>query len=95
MDIGTASIIAASITGGFTVIVAAINKFRKENKDDHAYVRGMLSMLYSSQTRIERKVDKVDDRLSRHLESHAQEGMLDNGRTIHQNGTETTGALSS
>ena len=88
MDMATASIIVAVITAVGGIIVAAINKFRKENHDDHAYVRGMLSMLYSSQTRIEGKVDRVDDRLSDHLEFHASEGILDNGRTIHQDGVE-------
>ena len=95
MDTGTASIIAAIVTGSFAVLVAAINKFRKENRDDHAYVRGLLAMLYKSQNRIESKVDKVDDRLSNHLEFHASGEVLDNVRTVQQNGTEATGEVSS
>jgi lipopolysaccharide biosynthesis regulator YciM len=95
MDMGTASIIVAAITAVGGIIVAAINKFRKENKDDHAYVRGVLTMLYKSQNRIETKVDRVDERLSNHLELHASGGMLDNGRTVHQNGVEETGEVSS
>ena len=90
METSTATVIAAVITGSFAVLVAAINKFRKENKDDHAYVRGLLAMLYKSQNRIEGKVDKVDDRLSNHLEFHASGKVLDNGRTIQQTGTEAT-----
>jgi lipopolysaccharide biosynthesis regulator YciM len=95
MDMGTASIIVAAITAVGGIIVAAINKFRKENKDDHAYVRGVLTMLYKSQNRIETKVDRVDERLSNHLELHASGGMLDNGRTVHQNRVEETGEVSS
>jgi hypothetical protein len=55
----------------------------------------MLTMLYKSQSRIEGKVDKVDDRLSDHLDSHASEGMLDNGRTVHQDGVATNRKVSS
>ena len=94
MDMATASIIVATITAVGGIIVAVINKFRKENHDDHAYVRGLLTMLYKSQNRIEHKVDRVDERLTSHLESHASEGMLDNGRTVHQDGVETTSQVS-
>jgi len=88
MDMAVASIIVAAITAVGGIIVAALQKFRKENHDDHAYVRGILTMLYKSQNRIETKVDKVDERLTSHLEFHASEGILDNGRTVHQNGVE-------
>jgi hypothetical protein len=95
MDGGWALVLAAIVTAVGGIIVAALQKFRKENHDDHAYVRGILTMLYKSQNRIETKVDKVDERLTSHLEFHASEGMLDNGRTIQQNGTEATGEVSS
>ena len=94
MDMAFASIIVAAITAVGGIIVAALNKFRKENHDDHAYVRGVLTMLYKSQNRIETKVDKVDERLTNHLEFHASEGMLDNGRTIQQDGVEGTSKVS-
>lgn len=88
MDSGLATVLAAAITGGLALIGHLINKARKENKDDHAHVQGLLTMLYKSQTRIERKIERVDERVSDHLEFHATEGMLDNGRTVHQNGVE-------
>ena len=94
MDMAVASIIVAAITAVGGIIVAALQKFRKENHDDHAYVRGILTMLYKSQNRIETKVDKVDERLTSHLEFHASEGILDNGRTVHQNGVEGTSKIS-
>ena len=94
MDGGWALVLAAIVTAVGGIIVAALQKFRKENHDDHAYVRGLLTMLYKSQNRIETKVDRVDERLTSHLEFHASEGMLDNGRTVHQNGVETTSTVS-
>ena len=94
MDGGWALVLAAVVTAVGGIIVALLQQFKKENSQDHAYVRGMLTMLYKSQSRIEGKVDKVDDRLSDHLESHASEGMLDNERTVHQNGVETTSKIS-
>jgi hypothetical protein len=95
VDGGWALVLAAVVTAVGGIIVALLQQFKKENSQDHAYVRGMLTMLYKSQSRIEGKVDKVDDRLSDHLDSHASEGMLDNGRTVHQDGVATNRKVSS
>jgi len=95
VDGGWALILAAVVTAVGGVIVGVLQQFKKENHDDHAYVRGVLTMLYKSQNRIETKVDKVDERLTRHLDSHASEGMLDNGRTVQQNGVEGNKQVSS
>lgn len=89
MDTPLAMVIAATITGGFGFMAAAINRYRKENASDHAVVIGILKLVHKSQQRTEDKVNRVDERLTNHLEFHASEGMLDNGRTIHQ--TRTTG----
>lgn len=88
MDAGLATVLAAAITGGMALIGHLVNRVRKENKEDHAYVQGLLSMLYRSQNRIEKKMDKVDERLSNHLEFHAEQGVLDNADRIDQNGVE-------
>ena len=95
MDGGWALVLAAVVTAVGGVIVGVLQQFKRENHDDHAYVRGVLTMLYKSQNRIETKVDKVDERLTRHLDSHASEGMLDNGRTVQQNGVEGNKQVSS
>ena len=94
MDGGWALILAAVVTAFGGVIVAVLQKFKKENHDDHAYVRGVLTMLYKSQNRIETKVDRVDERLSNHLEFHASKGILDNERTIEQTGVEGNRSVS-
>jgi len=87
MDTATASIIVATITAVGGILVAVINKFRKENHTDHQVVMGLLHVVRKSQQRVEDKVDRVDERLASHLESHALEGMLDNGRTVHKTRT--------
>jgi hypothetical protein len=88
VDGGWALVLAAVVTAVGGIIVGVLQQFKKENHNDHAYVRGMLTMLYKSQSRIEGKVEKVDERLSDHLELHAAEGILDNERTVEQNGVE-------
>lgn len=88
MDAGLATILAATITGALALLGHLVNKFRKENADDHAYVQGLLTMLHKSTTRIERKVERVDERLTDHLEFHTEQGVLDNGRRIDQDGVE-------
>jgi hypothetical protein len=54
----------------------------------------MLKLVHRSQQRVEDKVQRVDERLSNHLESHLSGGMLDNERTIHQNGVEGNSTVS-
>jgi hypothetical protein len=51
------AIIVAVITGGFAVVVAVLQNFRKENRDDHAFV-------VTSLNRIENKIDD-------HVRDHA------------------------
>ncbi len=94
MDANAALIIAAAVTAVGGIIVAIIQQFRKENHTDHQVVVGLLHVLRKSQIRVEDKVDRVDERLSNHLEFHATEGILDNGRTIHQDGVEGTSKVS-
>jgi hypothetical protein len=72
MDIGTAGVVAATITAVGGVIVAGIQsskkearEARKENKDDHAVVQAQLGMIYRSVTR-------VDDKLEKHLIQHRE-----------------------
>jgi hypothetical protein len=54
----TEAIIVAVITGGFAVVVAVLQNFRKENRDDHAFV-------VTSLNRIEHKIDD-------HVRDHAK-----------------------
>ena len=94
MDANAALIIAAAVTAVGGIVVAIIQQFRRENHTDHQVVVGLLQVLRKSQQRVEDKVDRVDERLSNHLEFHLDGGMLDNGRTIHQDGVETTSKIS-
>ncbi len=94
MDANAALIVAAAVTALGGILVAVIQQFRKENHTDHQVVVGLLHVLRKSQQRVEDKVDKVDERLDKHLEFHLDGGMLDNGRTIHQDGVEGTSKVS-
>ena len=67
MDTGTATVLAALVTGIFALINILL-KFRSENRDDHAIVVGSLNRLTSAVERVE---EKVDD----HITDHAR-GMM-------------------
>lgn len=67
MDTGTATVLAALITGVFALLNILL-KFRRENRDDHAIVVGSLNRLTSAVERVE---EKVDD----HITDHAR-GMM-------------------
>jgi hypothetical protein len=88
MDSGIATVLAATVTGAFALFSVYVNKFRKENRTDHQVVIGLLHVLRKSQLRVEDKVEKVDERLSNHLEFHLDGGVLDNERAIDQDGLE-------
>jgi hypothetical protein len=69
MDAGWAVILAAVVSTVGAIIVSFIQKFRKENRADHQVVTGMMSLIYKSVQRNEHKLDKVDARLTDHIES--------------------------
>lgn len=72
MDAGWAMVLAAVVAAVGGVIVAVLDKFRKENSQDHQVVLGMLKMVHKSQQRTEEKVDGVGERLNQHLQFHAE-----------------------
>lgn len=59
MEVVYASLVTA-ISG---IIIALIQKFRKENKQDHGVVTAMLEILHDD-------VKDIDNKLDEHIESH-------------------------
>ena len=70
MDGGWALILSAVVTAVGGIIVTVIALFRKENREDHAVVAGMLQHVFSSVGRVEVKVDKVVEDLEGHIKEH-------------------------
>jgi pantothenate kinase type III len=70
MDGGWALILSAVVTAVGGIIVTLLAMFRKENREDHAVVAGMLQHVFSSVNRVEHNVDKVADGLESHLQEH-------------------------
>lgn len=73
MDGGWALILSAVVTAVGGVLVAFIAQFRKENKQDHAVVAGMLQHIYKSVGRVEVKVEKVENKLNDHIKEHTRD----------------------
>lgn len=95
MDANWAMILAAVVTAVGGIIVAVIQRARRQDSQEHGVVMDMIRLIHISQRRTERKLDKVDERLANHLEFHASGGMLDNGRTVQQDGVDTDRWVSS
>ena len=76
MDTGTAAVLGALITAIGGIIVSLINKFRKENHEDHDRVRHALDRVSNTIERVEGKVDS-------HIDWHIKE--TGNGRVIRRN----------
>jgi uncharacterized membrane protein YkvI len=70
MDGGWALILSTVITAVGGVLVTLISQFRKENQKDHDNVMSTLRIMHKGIGRVETKVDKVDGRLTNHLEEH-------------------------
>lgn len=62
--------LASVVTASGGVVVALITKFRKENRADHQVVTGMMGVIYKALQKQDAKLDRVDERLSDHIESH-------------------------
>ena len=63
MDSGIAVVLAAAVTGAFSLLTVLVQKFRKENARDHDVVMGMLKYMHKSVIRTEGKLDK-------HIQDH-------------------------
>jgi hypothetical protein len=72
MDAGTATVLAALISG-FVALVGVMLKFLSENRRDHGRVMDVLH-------RITGKLDRVDGRLTHHIDWHLQGGT--GGKTV-------------
>jgi len=68
-------VLAAIVGAVGAIIVAVINQFRKENREDHAKVVDVLE-------RVSTTVDRVEGKVDRHIEWHATGGS--NGRTVQR-----------
>ena len=76
MDTGTAAVLGALITATGGVLVAIINKFRKENHADHGRVRDALD-------RVSATIDRVEGKVDSHIDWHLKEAA--HGRTVRRN----------
>jgi hypothetical protein len=76
MDMATASVVVAAITAVGAIIVAFVQKSRKENHNDHAMVMNAMDRLSHTMDRVEGKVDS-------HIDWHLKEAA--HGRTVRRN----------
>jgi hypothetical protein len=70
VDAGWAVFLSAVVAGAFSVLVAIIQKFKKENAKDHDLVVNMLKLVYRKQNTTEDKIDRVSERLTDHIQNH-------------------------
>ena len=70
MDAGWAIFLSAVVAGAFSVLVAIIQKFKKDNAKDHDLVVNMLKLVYRKQNTTEDKIDRVSERLTDHIQNH-------------------------
>jgi hypothetical protein len=70
VDAGWAVFLSAVVAGSFSVLVAIIQKFKKDNAKDHDLVVNMLKLVYRKQNTTEDKIDRVSERLTDHIQNH-------------------------
>ena len=70
MDAGTAVFLSALVGALGSIIVAVIQRFRKENARDHDVVMGMLKYMNKGIVRTEIKIEQVDRGPKEHLQDH-------------------------
>ena len=68
MDAGTAVFLSALVGALGSIIVAVIQRFRKETARDHDVVMGMLKYINKNLARTENKID-------RHVKDHSEKSV--------------------
>lgn len=64
------AIIVAAIAAVGGVVTALVQKSRKENRDDHNVVAGLVSGVKDELFNLHHKIDKVDDQMQDHMMWH-------------------------
>jgi hypothetical protein len=64
------AVIVAAIAAVGGVITALVQKSRKENRDDHNVVAGLVSGVKDELFNLHHKIDKVDDQMQDHMMWH-------------------------
>jgi len=67
---GMEAVIVAAIAAVGGVITALVQKSRKENRDDHNVVAGLVSGVKDELFNLHHKIDKVDDAMNDHIMWH-------------------------
>lgn len=75
--------IIASIGG---ILAALVQKGRKENKEDHNVVAGLLCDVKDDIINLHHKVDKVDDKVDGHISWHLEKKDNTSIKTRRKNG---------
>lgn len=70
MVTGVEAIIVAAIAAVGGIVTALIQKSRKENRDDHNVVAGLVSGVKDELFELHHKIDKVDDQMQDHMMWH-------------------------
>ena len=64
------AIVVATIAAVGGVLAALVQKGRKENRDDHNVVAGLVSGVKDELFNLHHKIDKVDDQMQDHMMWH-------------------------
>ena len=64
------AIVVASIAAVGGILAALVQKGRKENRDDHNVVAGLVSGVKDELFNLHHKIDKVDDQMQDHMMWH-------------------------
>lgn len=64
------AIVVATIAAVGGVLAALVQKGRKENRDDHNVVAGLVSGVKDELLNLHHKIDKVDDQMQDHMMWH-------------------------
>jgi hypothetical protein len=71
MDLGLATL-GAAVIGGLGYIIQAVVGLRRENRKDHARVAYKLENVDDSVCRVERKIERVEEKVDGHIVDHAK-----------------------
>jgi hypothetical protein len=65
MDGGWALVVSAVVTAVGGLLATMLSRFRKENKQDHDVVLGLIKIVYN-------RLNRVDEKIDSHVEWHGK-----------------------